>query len=338
MTLSPHEELDGNPEATAELLGRLTELRSTPHLHRDHPGILFVTLADALALNLVDRGVFVAGWQELARRYNELGVGRLLPLERVWYGVRATPGPAFGGFHHPDQGYRHLQQIAIFTAYGDLTQAAPACPRLAALDLLRSFGHDCLHWASYRVYTLRTTERGGEISRIRYGINARTVDGRTYSARDQKTSRTTRNLGVVMEGATDREAHRIARAAAERLDVAVHDSASVDYFAYLDETGGLVEADVRILSDRSLRAQIANDPGAEEYLKNMGSYARGVGTRYATFLDEFGAGRDEQLHEVIVRCMISGQLEPLSAWLADRHGPNSFERIFKTEDFEIQPA
>lgn len=82
----------------------------------------------------------------------------LLPLSRVSVGVNspAPPGHAasFGGFHHPGQSYRHLPMTATITTYGQLTGTASATPQAVALDLVRSYAHDCLHYelaAGYRL-------------------------------------------------------------------------------------------------------------------------------------------------------------------------------------------
>jgi hypothetical protein len=45
-----------------------------------------------------------------------------------------------------------------------------------ALDLIRSYAHDCLHYATFRRYQL--TGRG-EIARVQYGINFRHPTGDT---------------------------------------------------------------------------------------------------------------------------------------------------------------
>ena len=70
---------------------------------------------------------------------------------------------------------------AAVTVSGDLTGQTPASPQDTALDLMRSYAHDCLHYATFRRY--RLTDRG-EIARVQYGINFRHSDGRTYSAPD----------------------------------------------------------------------------------------------------------------------------------------------------------
>jgi hypothetical protein len=105
---------------------------------------------------------------------------------------------------------------AAVTVFGDLTGRRPASPQAAALDLVRAYAHDCLHYATFRRY--RLTDRG-EIARVQYGINFRQPDGRTYSAPDVPRDGPTRNLGIVMEGATDAEATGIARQAAQSCGI-----------------------------------------------------------------------------------------------------------------------
>ena len=175
----------------------------------------------------------------MAARYEQLGIRALLPLERVWAGTcsAARPGTArsHGGFHHPAQGYRHIQMDAAVTVFGDLTGQTPASPQAAALDLVRSYAHDCLHYATFRRY--RLTDRG-EIARVQYGINFRQPDGRTYSAPDIPGDGPTRNLGIVMEGATDAEATAIARQAAQSCGITGTDvEAGLPGLAFADVTG-----------------------------------------------------------------------------------------------------
>ncbi|WP_433255114.1 hypothetical protein ACQPYK_14095 [Streptosporangium sp. CA-135522] len=306
------------------LVERLAAQRATAGLDRAHPSLVFSLLPWVLAdlgENSEAQEIFYTGASLLAARYEELGLHRLLPTDRVWVGVRSPRAGAFGGFHHPDQGYRHLQMGAVITRYGPLDNPASASPELVALDLLRAYAHDCLHYGSYREYRLWR----GELVRTRYGINSRGVDGRTYSAPDPAGSISTRNLGVVMEGATDREAAAITRQAAQRVGAA--EPEGVDRFAFRDVTGSLTADDLAALP---LRQADANRPGtAEDFLSSMDSYARGVNSRYRIFLSEVGGDEADALHTVIVQATISGCVASLSAWLDDRHGPEAFIRLFR---------
>lgn len=195
------------------------------------------------------------------------------------------------------------------------------------MTLLRSYAHDCLHYGSYRRYSL--SEAGEDVDRIRYGINFRRPDGRTYSTRDRAGATTTRNLGVVMEGATDREARSVAREASRQASVR-HPQSGMNYFAFRDDTS-LLDADDLSKLQTSTWAEV--NTTAALYLQNLAAYACEVGVRYEAFLDEVGQGESAELHALILTSMISGRLAPLSSWLATRHGPGAFAALFKTKTY-----
>lgn len=264
--------------------------------------------------------VWYSGAAAMADRYEQLGLTGLLPTDRVWVGVRSARPGAFGGFHHRDQGYRHLQMGAVITRYGPLAGTPAAPSELAVLDLLRAYAHDCLHYGSYRRYRLHA----GEVFRTHYGINVRTPDGATYSARDAAETTSTRNLGVVMEGATDREARAITRHTAHQAGI-TEPGAGPDLYAYLDVTGQLTATDTANL--------VAAGDQVDGYLRRMGSYQRGVNAAYATFLAEIGGGEAEDMHRLIVKAMITGSLTALRSWLDNRHGPDAFATLFKSRSY-----
>ncbi|MFJ4190418.1 hypothetical protein [Kitasatospora sp. NPDC089509] len=229
--------------------------------------------------------------------------------------MRSTRPEAFGGFHHPNQGYRHLQLASVITRYGRLSDPKVASPELMALDLLRSYAHDCLHWGSFREYRLQE----GQVIRSRYGINWRDAEGRTYSARDTVDAPATRNLGIVMEGATDREARMISAAVADRLGL-VERIAPPDRLAFRDTTGRLEPSDF----DHA-------EPGvATRFHLAMAGYEHGVGARYHRFLAEMGGPEANTLHELILAAVITGNLLHLSRWLNGHHGPGAFRRTFRS--------
>ncbi|WP_259470457.1 hypothetical protein [Streptomyces sp. 1114.5] len=315
--LGPNEHLAGDVSEQAELAHLLAARRATAALDRAHPHITFPLLHWVLDTwsDESAREVFRQGAGLLADRYRELGLSRLLPIDRVWVGVRSTRPDSFGGFHHPNQGYRHVQLASVITRYGRLDDPRLASPELVALDLLRSYAHDCLHWGSFREYRLMT----GEPIRSRYGINWRDPHGRSYSAPDRADAVSTRNLGIVMEGATDREARMIATAVADRLGLAEH-IAPPDRLAFRDTTGRLEPGDF----DHA-------EPGiASRFHLAMAGYEHGVGARYARFLTEFGGADSHALHELILAAMICGDLRPLTTWLDQRHGPETFRRTFRS--------
>ncbi|MFF0183574.1 hypothetical protein [Streptomyces sp. NPDC005244] len=261
--------------------------------------------------------MFHHGMTVLRPRYAALGLRDLLPLERVMVGSASQRAGAFGGFHHPNQGYRHLQMRALITMYGDMRGDVPTVPELAVLDLLRAYAHDCLHYGSCRRYLMR----GGEVVRTQYGINYRQPNGRTYSAPDVPGSPTTRNIGTVMEGACDREARSITRQVAAAHGVEYRDG--VDGFAFRDVTGQLDSRD----------KPTGGTPETAKYVTSMLKYEAGVNARYAGFLDEMGQSESDALHDVILSAIISGDLAELCAWLDARHGPGTFAALFMSRRY-----
>jgi len=325
--MPPGEHLDGTTAECAHLHLLLACFRASPPPMR-LPGVTGRPLPDVLGTEVIDADVFNTGYAIMAARYEQLGVRALLPLERVWVGTRsaARPGTArsHGGFHHPAQGYRHIQMDAAVTVFGDLTGQTPASPQAAALDLVRSYAHDCLHYATFRRY--RLTDRG-EIARVQYGINFRQPDGRTYSAPDIPGDGPTRNLGIVMEGATDAEATAIARQAAQSCGITGTDvEAGLPGLVFADVTG-TVTAD-------GIEAALLLD---HHYARSMGRFGRTVTLRYRALLSELGVSPADA-HSQIVAAMISGDLAPLDALLDARHGPGSFARMFRAPTSGAEPG
>jgi hypothetical protein len=292
------------------------------------PGVTGRPLPDVLGTGVIDADVFNTGYAIMAARYEQLGIRALLPLERVWAGTCSAAGPgtarSHGGFHHPAQGYRHIQMDAAVTVFGDLTGQTPASPQAAALDLVRSYAHDCLHYATFRRY--RLTDRG-EIARVQYGINFRQPDGRTYSAPDTPGDGPTRNLGIVMEGATDAEATAIARQAAQSCGITGTDvEAGLPGLVFADVTGTVTAAGIEA-------ALLLDHP----YTRSLGRFGRTVTLRYRALLSELGVSPADA-HSQIVAAMISGDLAPLDALLDARHGPGSFARMFRAPACGAEPG
>jgi hypothetical protein len=324
--MPPGEHLDGTTAERAHLHLLLACFRASPPPMR-LPEVAGRPLPDVLAAGIIDPEVFHTGYAVMTSRYEQLGIRALLPLERVWAGTAsaARPGTArsHGGFHHPVQGYRHIQMDAAVTVFGDLTGAAPVSPQAAALDLVRSYAHDCLHYATFRRY--RLTDRG-EIARVQYGINFRQPDGRTYSAPDTPGDGPTRNLGIIMEGATDAEATAIARQAAQSCGITGPElKASAPGLAFADATG-------TITAGGTEAAFLLDHP----YAQSLGRFTRTVTLRYRALLSELDASPPDA-HSQIIAAMISGDLAPLQAWLDARHGPGSFARMFRAPSSGAEP-
>lgn len=290
-----------------------------------HPAHVFRPLSETLnrwAAEGIDTTPFHAGLESAERRYAGYGLTTMLPLDRVLVGCASSRAGAFGGFHHPDQGYRHLQMMAVITMYGPMERPDPERPALALLDLLRAYAHDCLHYGSRRRYV----EVAGMPVRTQYGINYRRVNGQSYSAADRTGSRHTRNLGIVMEGACDREARSITRKAAEQFGI-TEPSDTVGALAFRDVTGTLTDGDARRVGNVPERGEQAR------YAAALTGYETGINRRYAHFLTEFTPGEESECHRRILTAVITGDVTELGAWLDERHGPGTFTGLFRTPGY-----
>ncbi|MFF0224544.1 hypothetical protein [Streptomyces sp. NPDC004629] len=290
--------------------------------HSEH---MFRPLSEMLsrwAADGIDTTLFHAGVERAKRRYAGYGLAKMLPLDRVLVGCDSSRTGAFGGFHHPDQGYRHLQMVAVITMYGPMERPNPERPALALLDLLRAYAHDCLHYGSRRRYV----EVAGVPVRTQYGINYRRTTGQSYSAADQRGTPHTRNLGIVMEGACDKEARSITRETADRFGV-TEPSDVLGALAFRDVTGRLTKEDA---------ARVVDVPESEEqtrYAAALSGYERGVNRRYSHFLEEFAPGEESKCHTRLLAAIVSGDVTALGTWLDERHGPGTFAGLFRTSGY-----
>jgi hypothetical protein len=262
-----------------------------------------------------------------------------LPLNpaRVWIGIAAPPDAGwFGGFYHADQGYRYLQQIALTSLSGALSRSS-IDGTLRTLELLRAYVHDALHHATYRLFCPMPAGVSSDQSfyRLQYAMNFRRWDGRSYSAKDSARSPVTRNLGNIMEAATDRFAQEFVLCLAKTIAYCPSGESLLETMVYRDCTGQLTNEDV--LSLRALERRVsASDLLPEEaaYLKQMRLFVQYVTMRYQAFLATYNAQQREELHAQILQGMISGKLSTLCAFLDTlQGGPRSFVALFKTPDY-----
>ncbi|MGN5633520.1 hypothetical protein [Streptomyces sp. AC154] len=290
-----------------------------------HPAHVFRPLSEILGLwaaDGIDTAPFHSGVEDARHRYAGYGLSRMLPLDRVLVGCESTRAGAFGGFHHPDQGYRHLQMVAVITMHGPMERRIPERPSLALIDLLRAYAHDCLHYGSRRRYV----EVAGLPVRTQYGINYRRATGQSYSVADERGSRHTRNLGIVMEGACDREARSITRKAAERFGI-TESTDVIGALAFRDVTGMLTEEDSR----RTLETPECTE--RTQYTAALQKYETGVNRRYLHFLREFAPGEEYECHTRLLAAVISGDTTTFGTWLDERHGPGTFVGLFRTPGY-----
>lgn len=328
--LTPNEKLTGTTEQKREILDRLTryrtDLRRTLRLAEKYPHLTFTAMDEVVAdLFGADAEVFAAGLESARDRFAALGQSELLPQERVIMAVASTAG-GFGGFHDrllpyraPDDtqapGYRYVQAAAVISRYGDRTGLTSPAPGMVGVDLLHAYVHDCCHYLTFRSYRLGAGDGGYGIHRSQHGINFRRPSGSTYSSRDPQGSATTRNLGVIMEGAFDVDATTVVREAVAKVGVACPDD-GIDRHAFLDAIGELLTA-----------------PATAPWLESMNGYVRGINAPYGVFLSEVGGPDSRELHEVIMTATLSGNLVTLQGWLDERYGQGEFTALFRSSTY-----
>lgn len=328
--LAPSEQLAGPPGHRQALQARLTALRADPSPGAAHTELSFITVADLITRPraFLDATLLHVGVSLTRHRYAQFGLTRLLPPERTWIAITSADPVAFGGFHYPGQGYRHWQMTAMITRYGHLATPTPADPSLAALDLIRAYAHDSLHYGSYRRYQWHPGP--AQITRTRYGINFRRPDGRTYSRPDPPGSTTTRNLGIITEAATDREACAIACLAADTARI-TEPATHPHQAAFRDTTG-------RLTTTSLTTAEAAAGPASlPAFLARMTRYHHTVTAPYTALLTELSPANPATLHTLIVTATITGSLSRLCSELNQQHGPAAFTRLFKDPQYTDHP-
>lgn len=306
------------------------------YVREQHPHIAFVTLEtlahDSRYATLISQPLFQDASFLLAQRLRTYGSGSLLDPTRMWVGILAQTGSEFfGGFYHEGQGYRYFQQVAITSLSGALS-CCPVDRTLATLELIRAYVHDTLHHNSYRLFfpLPRGGNPGQSFYRFQYGINFRRWNGKSYSAKDPIRSATTRNLGNIMEAATDRFAHEFVSSIAHQIGYTAP-SNPTENWVYRDCTGQLTPEDMLHLREME-RGAIAIDvpPAFQAYLKNLRLFVEYVTMRYRCFLAEFDLQGEHKLHELMLEGMLSGKLRSLSKCLDAIYGEKqSFALLFK---------
>jgi hypothetical protein len=167
-------------------------------------------------------------------------------------------------------------------------------------------------------------------------VNFRKWNGKSYSAKDPIRSITTRNLGNIMEAATDRFAHAFVFSLAEKIGYTAPSKSTKSYI-YRDCTGQLTPEDMLHL--REIERGIASIDASlafQTYLKNLRLFVQYVTMRYRCFLVEFDPQEHHHIHELILEAMFSGRLRRLYQCLDTICGEKqSFSRLFKSLHFSV---
>lgn len=234
------------------------------------------------------------------------------------------------------KGYRYLQQIALTSLSGALSQYSVDVT-LRTLELLRAYVHDTLHHATYRLYCPIPpgTESSLSFYRLQYGMNFRRWHGQSYSARDHVRSSTTHNLGNIMEAVTDRFAQEFVLKIAEDTGYRPAPGSVMEDYLYRDCTGQVTEQDVLLFRSIERGQAEVNLPSMfKTYLRQMRLFVQYVTMRYRVFLMECGGTQQDELYRLILQAMMSGKLHSLQQFLNQQRGESrSFVAIFKTPEY-----
>ncbi|HEU5377893.1 MAG TPA: hypothetical protein VFV38_20920 [Ktedonobacteraceae bacterium] len=322
----------------AHIEAELQAYRANPEdlLRETHPLLTFVPL-EALANDShyeawVCQSLLHEAFSALAQKLSYYPGCCLLDPQRVWVGIQApVPAGFFGGFYHANQGYRYLQQIAVTSLSGALS-CCPVDRTLVTLELIRAYAHDTLHSNSFRLFFPLPvgSQPGQSFYRFQYGINFRKWDGRSYSAKDAIRSTTTRNLGNIMEAATDRCAHELVLSLAKKINYSVPTNAIANYLSR-DCTGQLTAEDMLFLRQGERGRASLDAPSAFlAYLQDLRLFVQYVTMRYRRFLQEFDAEGSYHLHEHILEGMLTGKCKKLCQCLDAIQGKkHSFSSLFQ---------
>jgi hypothetical protein len=339
-------------QVRAQIVAELQAYREqyADYIKERHPQVSFLPLSE-LVTNpnyalLVHQPLLKKALRLVVKGLHDYGPYDLLDPTRVWVGVAMPPNEDyFGGFHHHDQGYRYLQQIAIVSLSGALA-CHPVDRTLLTLELIRGYTHDTLHHNCYRLFCPLPQPKATSFYRLQYGINFRKWNDITYSAKDSVRSATTRNLGTIMEAATDRFAHELVLSLAQTIGYALTPTHSHNgccsptpdptyYYVYRDCTGQLTQTDIGKLRDIERGEQSINtSTNFKIYLKAMRLFVQYVNLRYQQFLAEFDPKRYFQLHHLIIQTMLSGKLKELCQCLDSIQATQrSFVGLFKVSGY-----
>lgn len=345
VTSSRTELVRGTKQDQDFVRGELSKYRvaHSDFVRATHTTTSFVTLAQLVSRpeyqRLIDQDLMKQGFDRVDEKLSIYGDLHPMPLDRVWVGIgRTTPDNSYGGFHHPNQGYRHIQECAILSVAGSMTFPGLAV-WLASIELLKAYTHDTMHYNSFRTYRrlpeeLDAIPAGGfPFYRMQYGINFRKWDGKSYSDKDPVKRVTTRNLGVIMEAAVDRFAQEIVFDLASSKGY-LEPVELIEKTIYRDATGLVTPEDVSMLHSLEKSEQGTLDDAEQSYLKSLRLFSQYVTMRYRDFFAEYDPDESHNIHQLVIEGILSGRFRALTSELdAILQQKRAFVSLFKSLDY-----
>lgn len=239
----------------------------------------------------------------------------LIPFDRY---LLASPGAGeVGGFHDPRSlGYQYWYQ-AGFVGTLNLDMCSP---KLASVELARSYLHDCYHHSTFRSFRRASlpppptpAEAKGRlpyIYREQYGLNFRAADGNSYSAVEM-TGRVpeTINLNLLMDGAV---VLCVSSAIKDAIPPELRDSYGIQ---------------------GEILREVLLEPFDHEAWPRAGGFHDSVTVPSRIFVEHWGG---EGVLKLIVQGMMSGNRGELKRFFAERTGdPTAWESRFRRPGFVL---
>jgi hypothetical protein len=329
----------GNLLQQQELRCQLGMIRLLPRtlLHKNFRTRAYSTLSELLTLqnDLLDSRLFVKGVDQFQR--DNLKFARdfsLLPLERVFVLHNGPMEPELrqlaylGGYYSPGQSYYHLEQVSITSVLGSFVNGKYD-KTLTTLELLRSYLHDCIHFNTFRSYKFSFNSQNDnvepvQIYRHQYGFNFRKENGMSFSCPDPPGSKTTRNLGIIMEGLTDAFSKR----SIERLLI----SESLEPLNLCDFQKVILHEITWVLDEVIEPSLLV--PVERAYLSAIRAANDSVWNPYRKFLREFATHDAIEFEELLYSAMLNGDQLSFADYINNIHGDiDAFNCIFRQKGF-----
>lgn len=244
---------------------------------------------------------------------------KLFPLDRFLLSDVKDPKD-LGGFHSPlSLGYQYFLDAAYVAI---LNTRLVNNERLVVYEIMRGFIHDSLHQSTYRTFRRKINIPKGpheakhskpEVYRYQYGINFRTKDGIAFSSGSATNEVPQKiNVNLLMDGVVVLKAAEVVKKLTSQLGI--HFDSSLDKSIF-------DEIVLENLTPKDLPASVSvfNQTVVEPTKK---------------FIEHWGGN---EVMNLIIDAMMSGQLDRLKKFFAEKTGDRNFwDNNFKQEKFEYE--
>lgn len=318
----------------------LNDLRRSPinFLEKRFPKRLFIRLSNFLEHKdsslFIEKDLFKYCVNLFYRNHKKMFKSfKKFPFERVFISVdipNKNPSCCLGGYYSYGQSYYNLEQVSITSILG-FYSVKKYNKELVTLELLRSYLHDSIHFNSFREYRLKDVKEHellscDNIHRIKYGFNVRNESGISFSNIDKPGTKSTRNLGVIMEGITDESSKKFISNFIEGQNLNLKNLSLFENMI-LDEitnTSRNIYYNTKdgIFTDQELR-----------YISLVNKAYIDVWNPFHEFMNEFSFGKYDSFTGLLMASMISGNQDPIRSYFDKFLKKGSFEEIFKSPHF-----